>query len=103
MKIKIKKGDTVEMRSGKDRGKRGKILAVLGKKGRVVVEGLNLVRKHKRPKKAGQTGEMVQVARPVDIAKVMLVCSQCGRPTRVGFKVDGSNRVRVCKKCGAQI
>lgn len=101
--MKIKKGDTVAMLSGKDKGKRGKVLSVLRKKGRIVVEGLNLARKHKRPTKSGQTGEIVQVARAVDISKVMLVCPQCGRPTRVGFKIDGDNRFRVCKKCGAQI
>ncbi|HEY4484657.1 MAG TPA: 50S ribosomal protein L24 [Candidatus Paceibacterota bacterium] len=104
--MKIKKNDKVRMLSGKDRGKTGKIIFVLNKEdkgARVVVEGLNKVKKHQRPKKQGQKGQIVSVERAVAISSVQLICPSCSKPTRVGQKVEGKNKTRVCKKCGAVI
>ena len=94
------------MLSGKDRGKTGKVISVLGGKEkviRVVVEGLNKIKKNQRPKKQGQKGQIIEVERPVNISTVQLVCASCGKPTRTAHKIDGQNKVRVCKKCGATI
>jgi large subunit ribosomal protein L24 len=98
-KLKIRKGDLVEMRVGKDRGKRGRILDVRPRELRVVVEGLNLVKKHLKPKRAGQKGELVTIPRAVPVSNVMLVCPSCERSTRVGIVRRDSLRLRVCKRC----
>jgi large subunit ribosomal protein L24 len=97
--LKIRKGDNVIMLSGKDKGKKGKILKVLGE--RVVVDGLNLVKRHLRARKQGQKGQIVSKERLVSASSVGLICKSCGKITRVGYKVDGKNKTRICKKCGA--
>lgn len=97
--MNIKKGDNVKMLSGKDRGKTGKIAKVLPTSGRVMVEGLNIFKKHSRPKREGESGQMVQVSRSVNASNVMLVCPSCKEPTRVGHRVEGKRNVRYCKKC----
>ena len=93
------------MLSGKDRGKTGKVFSVLFKAGKrkIVVEGLNKIKKHQRPRKQGQKGQIIEVERPVDISTVQLICVSCGKPTRVGHQIEGQNKTRVCRKCGAQI
>jgi len=96
---KIKKGDEVVMLSGKDRGRRGKILKVLVKSGRVIVEGLNLVKKHRRPKKQGEKGEIVLLPRAVDISNIALRCPRCDRPVKIGYRLSGDKKLRVCRKC----
>lgn len=104
--MNIKKNDKVKMLSGKDRGKTGKVIFVLNKKEentRVVVEGLNKIKKHQRPKQQGQKGQILSVERPVSISTVQLICSSCGKPTRVSSKIEGKNKIRVCKKCGGTI
>ena len=103
--MNIKKGDKVKMLSGKDRGKTGKVSSVLNKAetGRVVVEGLNKVKKHQRARKQGQKGQIIEVERAVNISTVQLICSSCGKPTRVGNKIEGETKVRICRKCQAQI
>lgn len=98
--LKIRRGDTVEMRKGKDRGKRGKVLEVRPRDMRVVVEGLNTVKKHRRPRRAGQKGEIVMLPRAVPVSNVMLVCPSCSAPTRTGIRRTDSLRLRVCKRCG---
>ena len=103
MKIKIKKGDTVVMRRGRDRGKSGKVLRVSPAMARVLVEGVNLVKKHVRPKRRGEKGELVSVLRAVPLAAVALFCGKCNRGVRVGVKAEGSARTRVCKRCGGAI
>ncbi|MDO8494993.1 MAG: 50S ribosomal protein L24 [bacterium] len=102
---KIKKGDNVKMLSGKDRGKNGTVSLVLaqGADARVVIEGLNKVKKHQRARKQGQKGQIISVERPVNISSVQLICKSCGKPTRVGFKVDGDKKERICRKCSATI
>ena len=102
----IKKGDKVKMLSGKDRGKSGKVLFVLSKDEnlkRVAVEGLNKLKKHQRAKKQGQKGQIVSIERAVSISAVQLICPSCDKPTRVGQKIEGKNKFRVCKKCGANL
>ena len=103
--MNIKKNDNVIMLSGKDRGKTGKVLFVFPSPpagGKVVVEGLNTVARHQRAKKQGQKGQIVHKERAVDASNVMLVCKSCGKPARIGKKVVGDAKVRVCKKCGAE-
>jgi large subunit ribosomal protein L24 len=99
-KLKIRKGDLVEMRVGKDRGKRGRIIEVRPAERRVIVEGLNLVRRHRRPRRAGQKGEIIALPRPVPVSNVMLVCPACDAATRVGVRRVEDSKLRVCKRCG---
>ena len=101
--MNIHKGDTVKIISGKDRGKMGTVLRALPEDGKVIIDGLNLVKKHSRPRKQGEKGQMVTVPRPLGASKVMLVCSSCKEPTRVGARMDGARKVRYCKKCKAKI
>ncbi|TSC74390.1 MAG: large subunit ribosomal protein L24 [Parcubacteria group bacterium Gr01-1014_44] len=101
----IKKGDKVKMLSGKDRGKTGKVSSVLSKadRTRVIVEGLNKVKKHQRPRKQGQKGQIIEVERAVDVSCVQLICPHCGKSTRIGHKIEGKVKARICKKCRAEI
>ncbi|MGE4554635.1 MAG: 50S ribosomal protein L24 [Candidatus Paceibacterota bacterium] len=103
IKAKIKKGDLVMMLKGKDRKKSGRVLKVLRKEGKVIVEGLNLVKKFQRPKKEGEKGEIVSVSRAVPLANVALVCPHCQKPTRVGIMLEKDKKYRFCKKCQQKI
>ena len=104
---KIKKGDTVQVLSGKDRGKQGRVVNVYPDAGRLMVEGVNMVKRHEpiRPAQGrqGTTGGIIQKEMPVDISNVALVCSACNEPTRVGFEINADEKVRVCKRCGAKL
>ncbi|MEK9184005.1 MAG: 50S ribosomal protein L24 [Patescibacteria group bacterium] len=101
--MNIKKGDTVKIISGKDRGKGGKVTFAFPKEGKIVVEGLNIKKKHSRPKKQGQKGQIIQISTPFSVSSAMLVCPSCKKTTRIGKKMAGSKKFRVCKKCGAEI
>ena len=101
--MKIKKNDQVLIIAGDDKGKKGKVLRSIPTVRKVVVEGANLVRKHVKPKKQGQKGQVVSTPRAVQISNVKLVCPKCGKPTRVGYESAGDEKYRVCKKCGAKI
>jgi large subunit ribosomal protein L24 len=101
--VKLKKNDNIIMLSGKDRGKTGKISVVLPSAGKIVVEGLNLIKKHVRARKQGQKGQIISKERAVSVSSVALVCKSCGKPTRVGYKAEGDNKVRICKKCEAWV
>ncbi len=101
--MKIKKGDLVQMIVGKDRGKQGKVIKAIPKERKVVVEGLNLVKKHQRPRREGQKGQIVLIPRAVDVSNVMLICPHCKRPTRVGYQGRRPHKVRICKKCKSVI
>ena len=101
--MKIKKGDTVEVTTGKFRGKQGKIMEALPKDGKVVVEGVNLVKRHRKPVSQGAPGGIVDIIKPVDVSNVMLVCPACGKLTRVGYSTVENKKVRVCKKCNATV
>ncbi|MEK7557501.1 MAG: 50S ribosomal protein L24 [Patescibacteria group bacterium] len=102
-KLRVKTGDTVRVLRGKDRGKKGKILAVFPREERVLVEGISMVFRHVRPRRAGEKGQRVQVAAPVPVSRVQLVCSSCKKGTRVGVRFEGDTRVRFCKQCEAVI
>lgn len=99
--IHIKKNDTVMVITGEDKGKQGKVLSVDPAKNRVIVEGVNMATKHKKPRKQGDIGGIIHQEAPVSATNVMHVCDECKKPTRIGFSIlaDGS-KVRVCKKCG---
>lgn len=99
----IKKGDTVKIMTGKNRGKSGKVLNADEKTGKVSVEGLNLYKKHVRPKKQGEKGELVELIRPMDVSNVMIVCPSCHKAVRVGFRIEKDSKSRYCKKCQAAI
>lgn len=98
-KIKIRRNDTVEIIAGKDKGKRGSVVRVLRKNNRVVVQGLNMVKKTVRRKSQQDRGGIIDVESPLHISNVMIVCKKCGK-TRVGYKIDGDKKLRVCRKCG---
>ncbi|MCD6149854.1 50S ribosomal protein L24 [bacterium] len=101
--MKIKKGDQVQIVSGKDRGKRGKVLYVFPGRKKVTVEKINIVKRHVRPKKEGEKGQRVEVPVPMDASNVMLVCPKCEKLTRVGYKIEEKNKLRICKKCGNEL
>jgi large subunit ribosomal protein L24 len=102
--MKIRKGDQVKIISGKDRGKSGKVIKAMPKKMLVIVEGLNLVKKHIRPRRGGEKGQAVEVPRPLHVSKIMAVCRQCGKSTRIGYADRGDKKYRrICKKCGNEI
>ncbi len=101
--MKIKKGDTVKILYGKDKGKRGPVVAVDVKKEKIVVEGLNLYKRHLKGDGKNRTSEIVTIEKPFPISKVMLVCPVCDKPTRVSLKKEGEKIIRVCKKCGKDI
>ena len=102
MSMSIKKGDNVKVLSGKDRGKQGVVLRALPAEGKVVVEGVAVAKKAVKPNQQNQQGGIVPTEMPVDVSNVQLVCPKCGQATRVGQKKDGKNKLRVCKKCGAE-
>ena len=103
--MKIKKGDKVKIILGKDNGREGLVERVLPKQETIVVTGLNLYKKTIRPKKEGDKGGIIDVARPLNIAKVMLICPKCHQPTRVGYQINSKSesakqqKTRICRKC----
>lgn len=101
--MKIKKGDTVVIIKGKDKKKTAKVLRVLSRQNKVFVEGINMKKRHRRPRKAGQKGEIITIPHPLALANVMLVCHHCGKKTRVGYRISGAQKARVCKKCGGEL
>ena len=98
---RVKKGDTVLIQVGKDRGKTGKVLTMLPRDRRLIVDGLNLVKKHIRPRRAGEKGQVVEIPSPMPIARVLVVCPSCTKATRVGIRRTSGTRERVCKKCSS--
>ena len=104
-KLHIKTGDTVMLITGDDkyRGKTGKVLEVSPKEGKAIVEGINIVKKHAKPRKAGDPSGIIETESAIYVSKLMLVCPKCSKATRVGHKIEDGKKVRVCKKCGAEI
>ncbi len=103
-KLHIKVGDTVVLLTGddKDRGKKGKVLEVSPKEGKVIVEGINIVKKHAKPKKAGDPSGIIETESAIYACKVQLVCPKCGKAVRASYKIDeNGKKSRVCNKCGA--
>ena len=107
--MKLKTGDKVKILAGKDKGKSGKISQVFVSEGRVVVEGLNLLIKHQRPRRQGEGGQRIQFPAPLAISNVALVCPKCGEVGRVGYKLTAGEagkkgvKRRICKKCKEEI
>ena len=102
VKVKLKKGDNVRIIAGKDKGKEGRILKIDRKEGRVIVEGLNMVKKTMKPQREGEKGSIAEIEAPLQISNVMILCKKCG-PTRIGFQVTDDAKTRVCKKCGEKL
>jgi len=101
--MKIKKDDLVKIISGKDRGKTAKVLKVFKQQRKVVIEGLNLQKKHVRPKKEGEKGQRIETPRAIPVSNIMIVCPKCQKTTRIGYIKKGNNKFRICKKCKAEI
>ena len=101
--MKIKRDDKVIVLSGKDKGKSGKVIAADPKAEKVIVEGVNVATKHQKAQKKGQDGGIIKAETPIYVSKVQLVCPKCGKGTRVAYKIVDGKKVRVCKKCGAEI
>jgi large subunit ribosomal protein L24 len=99
-KCRIRKNDTVMVIKGRDRGKTGKVLRVLPDHGRVVVERLNIVKRHSKPRGAGSPGGIVEKEAPLAVANVMIMCDRCNAPVRTGIKVAPEGNTRVCRRCG---
>ena len=101
--MNVKKNDTVIVLSGKDKGKKGKVLEAMPAAGKIVVEGINMASCHVKPKKEGEQGGIIRKEIPLYACKTMLVCPKCGKATRHAVKLEGDKKVRVCKKCGQEI
>jgi len=101
--MKIKKGDTVLIISGKDRKRTGKVISAFPKERKVIVEGMNLVKKSIKPKRAGEKGQIIRIPNSIDVSNVKLICPKCGKPTRVGYKIIEGRKLRSCKKCNQEI
>ena len=99
-KFKIKKNDNVEVLAGKDKGKRGSVVRIIPKKDKVIVSGVNIVKKAMKRRSQQDQGGTVEVEAPLHISNVGIVCKKCGRPVKIGYKIDGDKKVRVCRKCG---
>ena len=102
-KMSIKKDDVVVVLSGKDKGKQGKVLGTVPSEAKVVVEGINMVTCHVKPRKQGETGGIVQREAAMYASKVQVVCPKCGKGTRVAHKIADGKKSRVCKHCGAEL
>lgn len=98
--MKLRKGDEVEIIAGKDRGKRGKVLRVIPSEEKIVVEGVNVLKKHRKSRGEGQKGERVETEFPIHVSNAMLVCPETGKRTRVGYSVEGDAKVRVSRRSG---
>jgi len=98
--VKIRKNDTVVVIAGKDKGKKGKVRRTLPKKNRVLVEGLNMIKRHSRARRAARQAGIIELEAPIHVSNVMLLCDRCAKPTRVGFKIlDDGKKVRICRSC----
>lgn len=101
--MKIKTNDTVLITKGKDRGRTGKVSRALPRFYKVIVEGANLRKRHQRPRRGGEKGKVITLAHPLPVANVKLICSACKKPARVGYRLDGENKQRICKRCEAAL
>lgn len=101
--MKIKKGDIVLVISGKDRGRKGKVIEAFPRQGKVVIEGINLRKKHVKPKKSGEKGQIVETPVPLNVSDVKLICPKCGKAVRIGYKLEGKKKHRICKKCEQEV
>ncbi|MEK7482363.1 MAG: 50S ribosomal protein L24 [Patescibacteria group bacterium] len=101
--MKIKKGDQVLIISGKDKGRKGKVIDVLKDENRIAVDAINMRKKHVKAKKSGDKGQVISKPAPLAISNAQLVCPKCGQPSRIGYKTEAGKKFRVCKKCSSEI
>ena len=101
--MRIKKGDTVEILSGNDKGKKGEVLEVIPKSEKILVKGVNVRKKHLKPRKQGEEGGIIQTEVAINVSKANVVCPKCNKATKVGYIIENDEKVRVCKKCGAKL
>lgn len=101
--MKIKKGDTVQVLSGNDKGKTGEVLEVIPKTEKVIVKGVNVRKKHVKPRKQGEEGGIISVECAIHSSKVNVVCPKCNKPARIGYKIEKGEKVRVCKRCQTKL
>lgn len=98
--LKFRKSDTVEVRKGKDKGKRGRVLEVIRADNKALIEGVNMVKKHRRKTQTDQQGGVVSIEKPINLSNLMLVCKACDRPSRIGFNIAADKtKTRFCKSC----
>lgn len=102
MAVKIKKNDKILVISGKDRGKVGKVLKAMPKDNKILVEGVNWIMRHQKPRKSNEKGAIIKKENPINASDAKLICPQCQKATRVGFTVSGDQKFRACKKCKAE-
>jgi len=103
LKMNIKKNDTVLVITGKDKGKIGKVVAAIPKTNKVTVDGVNIQKKHKKPRSASSVGGIIDQIGAIDSSNVMVICDKCNKATRVAHKIEGDKKIRICKKCGASL
>ena len=101
--MNIKKGDTVQVLSGNDKGKTGEVLEVIPGTNKIIVKGINIRKKHVKPRKQGEEGGIIPVECAIHASKVNVVCPKCGKATRIGYEMEKDQKVRVCKKCNTKI
>jgi len=101
--MKIKKEDQVLIISGKDKGRKGKVVEALPKSGKVIVENINLRKKHSKPKKSGDKGQIVEISIAFDASNTKVICPKCNKATRIGYKKEGEKKFRICKKCNQEL
>ena len=101
--MKIRKGDNVQVLSGNDKGKTGEVLEVIPGTNKIIVKGINIRKKHIKPRKQGEEGGIIPVECAIHASKVNVVCPKCGKATRIGYEIEKDQKVRVCKKCNAKI
>jgi len=101
--MKVKKGDRVVVLSGKDVGKEGEITRVIPERNRVIIDGINVAKRHQRATRATMQGGIIDKDMPIHVSNVAIVCSSCGGPTRIGYRFEGTEKIRVCRKCGKDL
>jgi large subunit ribosomal protein L24 len=101
--MKIKKGDTVIVTSGKDKDRQGKVEKVYRKSEKVLIQGINLYKRHIKKNEKMPQGGIISVPRPLSVAKVMLICPVCKKPTRIGYQIEKNKKIRICRKCQSKI
>ena len=101
--MKIRKGDNVKVLSGNEKRKTGEVLEVIPKTEKIIVKGVNVRKKHVKPRKQGEEGGIIPVECSIHASKVNVVCPKCGKATKIGYEIEKDQKVRVCKKCGTKI
>ncbi len=100
--MKIRKGDQVLIISGKDRGKKGKVFQAFPEEERILIEGINLRKKHQKPKKSGEKGQILLMPGSISVSNAKFICPKCGKPARIGYKTIEKKKYRICKKCNQE-